>query len=118
MAATLPDVSEVPSLGTDKLRHVLKTLRTLPLRRSPLAVAAGTKVLQSSSLGNERWVILEQLTIAALDTGDLQRAESCIAQLSKQFGEDGKRVSRLRGMLLESEGRFSETRSLLYIRSD
>lgn len=56
----------------------------------------------ANKLGDELWVLYEQVCVAALDCGRLDLAEDCIAALHKQF-PSSKRVSRLRGMYYESK---------------
>ena len=51
------------------------------------------------------WNLYEQISIAALDTGDTNIANECIALLMKKF-PDSARVGRLLGMQLEQAGQY------------
>lgn len=50
------------------------------------------------------WNLHEQLCVAALELGDYEMAQKSIEALQKQF-PSSHRVSRLRGMLLEAQGK-------------
>jgi tetratricopeptide (TPR) repeat protein len=53
------------------------------------------------------WDVYEQVCVAALDCGDLETAESCHSKLKNQF-PGSVRVQKLRGMILEASGKYSE----------
>lgn len=57
------------------------------------------------------WNLREQVAVAALDEGDLTTAESHIKLLTKEFPESS-RVGRLKGMLLEAKGDYTNALSL------
>ena len=57
----LPELKAVDSLTTEEVLSALKTLRTVPLRRSALTCALAQRALRASGLGNEKWVIVEQV---------------------------------------------------------
>ncbi|XP_077990305.1 ER membrane protein complex subunit 2-like [Glandiceps talaboti] len=61
----------------------------------------------ASQLGNEAWVIYEQLFIASLDTGRMDLASACIRDLESQF-PNSLRVKKLKGMKLEALQKFEE----------
>eukprot|EP01064_Diplonema_japonicum_P023062 TRINITY_DN33517_c0_g1_i1.p1 TRINITY_DN33517_c0_g1~~TRINITY_DN33517_c0_g1_i1.p1 ORF type:complete len:297 (+),score=77.58 TRINITY_DN33517_c0_g1_i1:13-903(+) len=103
-----PELSEVDTLGYEELKVVLRNLRQRPVRRSELVVRCGERVMNTSGLGQEKWAILEQVAIASLDIMHFALAEECLAMLATNFGPDGKRVSRLRGMVLEAKGLYDE----------
>jgi len=65
-------------------------------------------------LANTVWVVYEQAILACLDTlpefdGHVQRY---LAALASKFGDDSARVSRLRGMYLEAQGKYTTAASL------
>jgi ER membrane protein complex subunit 2 len=105
------------SRSRDSILTLLKTIRLNKIRESRLVIEFGTLALKKfgNSLGDEKWTILEQVFLAALDTGDRDLADSCIQQLIAKF-KDSSRVSRLLGMQNESiqqYGAASETYSKL-----
>lgn len=59
----------------------------------------------ANKLGDELWVLYEQVCIAALDCCRTDLAEECISALHKQF-PSSKRVSRLKGMYHEAKREF------------
>ena len=50
------------------------------------------------------WAVHEQISIAALDVGDIAEASESINALKAKFPQS-KRVKRLQGMKLEAQGR-------------
>ncbi|KAJ9101500.1 hypothetical protein QFC19_005153 [Naganishia cerealis] len=55
----------------------LARYRTLGARQSPAVVRLGKQVLESGTrLGTQEWAVREQITIAALDVGDVPLAEA------------------------------------------
>lgn len=58
-------------------------------------------------LGDEVWVILEQVCVAAIDCAQPGIFQDCIRDLDAQF-PDSHRVARLKGMHLESIGKFRD----------
>jgi len=62
-------------------------------------------------LGDEIWVILEQVCVAAVDCAQSGIFQDCIRDLDTQFPES-HRVQRLKGMHLESIGKTREAQHL------
>ena len=60
-----------------------------------------------SSLGDEKWLILEQVFKSALHCSKQSLAVQCLEQLEKQF-KTSRRVMTLHGMYFESIGKFDE----------
>jgi len=85
--------------------EILAEIRTAGHRDSQLVVDFGKKLVFEffSSLGEDRWVILEQVCIAALDCSEFKLSAECISKLSHQFPES-IRVKRLIGMQHEAKG--------------
>ena len=54
-----------------------------------------------SKLGDEGWLVLKQVFIAALDYHDMEIANSCLAKLNQEF-PDSLRVKRLKAMKYEA----------------
>jgi len=86
---------------------LLKAIRLNRLRESRLVIEYGRLALHrfESSLGDEKWSILEQVFIAALDTGDQSLANECLSKLMIQF-RDSSRVKRLVGLQSEAKKEF------------
>lgn len=64
-----------------------------------------------NKLGYEKYSILEQVFIAALDTGDDDLACECLDRLLTKF-RNSCRVNRLFGMYLESKGNFEDAQNV------
>jgi len=90
-------------------KDLLKQLRQSKQRKSDLVLKYGESLLENhaGSLGSEVWDVYEQVTLGALDCGKTNLALSYINKLNKQFPQS-LRVQRLKGMLLEAEGRWKE----------
>lgn len=59
-------------------------------------------------LGGEKWPVLEQVCIAAIDLQDLQLIKGCLEELDKRF-PGSQRVKRLKTMAkLEMRGRYAD----------
>ncbi len=70
-----------------------------------------TKVLSKcnlSSLGDEKWLILEQVFKSALHCSKHALARECLDQLEKQFKTTSRRVTTLNAMQYESIGEFEK----------
>ncbi|VDO11065.1 unnamed protein product [Rodentolepis nana] len=91
----------------------LRAVRENNLRESTKVVERWLTKLQPKlhRLGQEKWIVLEQVLIAALDVHDFETAQTCLSHLRKRFPES-VRVKRLHGMLLEASNQFEEARSL------
>jgi len=59
-----------------------------------------------SSLGDEKWLILEQVFKSALHCSKHGLARECLDQLEKQFKSTSRRVTTLNAMYYESIGEF------------
>lgn len=110
LAKMLLDLGKSPSTSrkikiTKEMLSLLKRTKT---RRPDLVLAHGGALINTnlSQLGNDAWDMLEDVTLAALDMGDVKRAQECIEALEKKFGNESARVARLNGMLNEYQGKF------------
>mmetsp|Transcript_1527 Transcript_1527/g.1608 ORF Transcript_1527/g.1608 Transcript_1527/m.1608 type:complete len:336 (+) Transcript_1527:14-1021(+) len=88
------------------LSKLLKELRKSKIRRPDIVLAWGPKVLSQENY-IEVWNLREQIAIAAIELNDLTTAETVIEVLQRQFPKS-IRVSRLQGMLLEAQEKYSE----------
>ena len=86
---------------------LLKAMRQNKIREPRLVVEMGSLALSkfAGGLGDERWVICEQVFVAALDTGNDALANSCLATLMDKFPESS-RVKRLVGIQCEAKAQY------------
>mmetsp|Transcript_106073 Transcript_106073/g.208061 ORF Transcript_106073/g.208061 Transcript_106073/m.208061 type:complete len:300 (+) Transcript_106073:34-933(+) len=99
------DASE-GKFNVSSLKELLKELRKSKLRRPDIVFDNWMRVLNSES-GNEVWNLYEQISVAALDVGDVNIANECISLLLKKF-PDSSRVGRLIGMQKEQQGKYED----------
>uniref|UniRef100_A0A9J2P882 ER membrane protein complex subunit 2 n=1 Tax=Ascaris lumbricoides TaxID=6252 RepID=A0A9J2P882_ASCLU len=95
-------------------RSVLRQWREEHVRRSEEAVELWEYVLSRypRSLGDELWLIYEQICIAALDCARIDVAVECIKALQEKFPRSN-RVLKLQAMRLEALQRY-ESALLMY----
>ncbi|GMI01845.1 hypothetical protein TrLO_g3153 [Triparma laevis f. longispina] len=87
-------------------KEKLNFLRDQKLRKPEEVMKLALPYLQTGSLHSEEdLAILEQLIIAAIDTGNLEVAESGVTKLESRF-TDSSRVLRLRGLVYESASNY------------
>merc|ERR1712137_144871 len=92
-------------------RELLSHFRATGLRRSDLVHQYGSELLQKPrGLGDELWLITEQVIMARLDLGKVEEAKFLYFQLKHQFGNASVRVQILRGMIYEAEGDWNGAR--------
>ena len=96
------------SSSTSSKLELLDHIRLHQIRVPEVIVTQGTAVLNSgSSIGDRRFDIMEQVVIAALDTGKDQLADTYILKLRTKFPESA-RVKRLTGMSLEAKEKYNQ----------
>ncbi|XP_043230204.1 ER membrane protein complex subunit 2-like [Amphibalanus amphitrite] len=78
-------------------------------RNSDLIVQLWEEVLcaKVDKLGDEKWMVLEQVAVAALDLHKMTVAEDCLVMLSKQF-PGSQRVRKLKALRLEALERYED----------
>ncbi|KAK5620784.1 ER membrane complex subunit 2 [Crenichthys baileyi] len=91
------------------MRDKLRKWREENCRNSEQIVDVGEELISehASKLGDDIWIIYEQVMIAALDCSRDDLALTCLQELRKQF-PDSHRVKRLTGMRLEALERYDE----------
>jgi len=91
----------------DEGRQTLRKWRENNVRRSEEAVEIWEHVLSRhpNSLGDELWIVYEQIVVASLDCARLDIAQECLQALSTQF-TNSDRVLKLRAMHLECVGKL------------
>ena len=97
------------SLSSAEKASILKDLRKTKLRRPDVVLRFGDESLGRRPNLIEELNLLEQISLAAMDLGEAGTLEKHMEKLSKRFPvQSSCRMDRLRGMKLESEGRFQE----------
>ncbi|MGH0129760.1 UNVERIFIED_CONTAM: hypothetical protein FKN15_059444 [Acipenser sinensis] len=91
-----------------EMRDKLRKWREENYRNSEQIVEVGEELIQehASKLGDDIWIIYEQVMIAALECSRDDLATTCLHELKKQF-QGSHRVKRLAGMRLEALERYS-----------
>ncbi|XP_048385399.1 ER membrane protein complex subunit 2 isoform X1 [Stegostoma tigrinum] len=91
------------------MRDKLRKWRDENYRNSEQIVEVGEELISdyASKLGDDIWIIYEQVMIAALDCSRDDLATLCLQELRKQF-PGSHRVKRLTGMRLESLERYED----------
>ncbi|VDM99571.1 unnamed protein product [Thelazia callipaeda] len=97
----------------DEARSVLRKWREEHVRRSLETVELWEHVLsrQSRSLGDELWLVYEQVCIAALDSSRTDVVMECIRALQEKFPRSN-RVLKLQAMRLEALQRYDSAAHL------
>uniref|UniRef100_A0AAQ4RB64 ER membrane protein complex subunit 2 n=1 Tax=Gasterosteus aculeatus aculeatus TaxID=481459 RepID=A0AAQ4RB64_GASAC len=105
----MASVSDMYDVGWEEMRDKLRKWREDNCRNSEQIVDVGDELISehSSKLGDDVWIIYEQVMIAALDCSRDDLALTCLQELRKQF-PDSHRVKRLSGMRLEALERYDE----------
>uniref|UniRef100_A0A8C1GNI0 ER membrane protein complex subunit 2 n=1 Tax=Cyprinus carpio TaxID=7962 RepID=A0A8C1GNI0_CYPCA len=95
------------------MRDKLRKWREENFRNSEQIVDVGEELINehASKLGDDIWIIYEQVMIAALDCSRDDLAWSCLQELKRQF-PDSHRVKRLAGMRLEALERYEDANKL------
>lgn len=103
----------------DLTRHqkidLLEKMRVHGSRNPHITYFLATDVLSGGG-GNlsagERYELYEQVLIASLHSGRIDKAYMYLNLLEKRFGRTSMRVRRLRGLCYEAEGKMEEARKL------
>uniref|UniRef100_A0A665VK58 ER membrane protein complex subunit 2 n=1 Tax=Echeneis naucrates TaxID=173247 RepID=A0A665VK58_ECHNA len=105
----MASISEMYDVGWEEMRDKLRKWREDNCRNSEQIVDVGEELISehASKLGDDIWIIYEQVMIAALDCSRDDLALTCLQELRKQF-PDSHRVKRLSGMRLEALERYDE----------
>ncbi|XP_064652261.1 ER membrane protein complex subunit 2-like [Lineus longissimus] len=96
-------------LNWEDARAQLKKMRDENIRDSAEVVDLWDRVLFDFSykLGDEIWIVYEQVCIAAMDTANFEVADYCLEALQNQF-PNSLRIRKLIGMKLEALDRYDE----------
>eukprot|EP00484_Ammonia_sp_Unknown_P011570 CAMPEP_0197056180 /NCGR_PEP_ID=MMETSP1384-20130603/80247_1 /TAXON_ID=29189 /ORGANISM="Ammonia sp." /LENGTH=295 /DNA_ID=CAMNT_0042490061 /DNA_START=31 /DNA_END=918 /DNA_ORIENTATION=+ len=87
----------------------LQFLETESIHKPRDVITIGTKLLKNNWVSsNNKWRLLERITICALEMDDKQLAADCIKELMTKFTKSSNRVRILRGMFYESKGEIKK----------
>nr|SVE75359.1 EOG090X0CGE [Daphnia dolichocephala] len=98
----------------EDVRDLLRNWREENCRQSEEVVDLWTEVLATNfgKLGDEGWLVLEQVFIAALDCHNMEVANFCLSKLNQEF-PDSMRVKRLKAMKYEALERYEDALDIL-----
>ncbi|XP_005095021.1 ER membrane protein complex subunit 2 [Aplysia californica] len=96
-------------MSFDEARNILKKFRDEQTRDSDLVVSLWEEVIMDKChrLGDEVWLVYEQVCTAALDCQKFDIAEDCISLLDQKFHRS-LRVRRLQGMMYEAQSEYEK----------
>ncbi|XP_010903968.1 ER membrane protein complex subunit 2 [Esox lucius] len=105
----MASVSEMYDVTWEEMRDKLRKWREDNHRNSEQIVDVAEELINehASKLGDDIWIIYEQVMIAALDCSRDDLAWTCLQELKKQF-PGSQRVKRLGGMRLEALEKYEE----------
>ncbi|XP_065324760.1 ER membrane protein complex subunit 2-like [Gordionus sp. m RMFG-2023] len=106
-------MSEGDNLKIEDAVKLLKYWREENLRRSEETISLYENKIKNiiHKLGNETWLIYEQVLISALDCGRFDIAKESFQILEKKFPKS-HRVAKLYGYILESHQKYPEAEQL------
>lgn len=109
----MSDITDWTDVSFEEARQTLKKWRDEHARRSEETIEIWEHVLSryASSLHDELWSILEQVTIASIDCNRTDLAHECLIKLNKQF-PNSSRVTKLQAMKLEADEQYDDANSL------
>uniref|UniRef100_A0A8C3BR59 ER membrane protein complex subunit 2 n=1 Tax=Cairina moschata TaxID=8855 RepID=A0A8C3BR59_CAIMO len=108
-AAKMAKVSEMYDVTWEDMRDKMRKWREENYRNSEQIVDVGEELINeyASKLGDDIWIIYEQVMIAALDCSRDDLAMFCLQELRRQF-PGSHRVKRLTGMRFEAMERYDD----------
>lgn len=102
-------------MSVDEFREQLREWREDGGRHSDEVVQFWDEGLEGSvdDLGEEKWMVLEQVAVAALDCNRVEIVGDCLNRLIGQFGHGSLRIRRLLAMKMEMAEKWDEAVELL-----
>ena len=85
----------------------LQALKRTNERDPDSILSLGMSALSFRGLGDEKWNVVEQVLLAALDVPDLKLANAKLEELKKRFPQSA-RVMKLQGLVQEAEGKYKD----------
>ncbi|XP_013917293.1 PREDICTED: ER membrane protein complex subunit 2 [Thamnophis sirtalis] len=106
-------VSEMYDVTWEEMRDKMRKWREENYRNSEQIVEVGEELINeyAAKLGDDIWIIYEQVMIAALDCNRDDLATYCLQELRRQF-PGSHRVKRLTGMKFEAMERAARKRKI------
>jgi len=102
--------------SVEEAREALRILREDNVRRSDdvIDIWEAGYLDPGNDLGDERWMILEQVVVAGFDTYNIDVVDACLKELSTMFDIDSsQRMRRLRAMKFEMLERYDDALDIL-----
>jgi len=102
--------------SVEEAREALRILREDNVRRSDevIDIFEAGYLDPGNDLGDERWMILEQVVVAGFDTYNIDVVDACLKELSTMFDIDSsQRMRRLRAMKFEMLERYDDALDIL-----
>ncbi|XP_059829326.1 ER membrane protein complex subunit 2 isoform X2 [Hypanus sabinus] len=109
----MASVADMFDVTWEEMRDKLRKWRDENYRNSEQIADVGEELINdyASKLGDDIWIIYEQVMIAALDCSRDNLATQCLHELRKQF-PGSHRVKRLTGMRYESLERYDDANKM------
>ena len=102
-------------MNIEEYREQLREWREDNSRHSDTIVSYWDHGLQTNTdqLGDEQWMVLEQVAVAGLDMNREDIVNSCLIKLIEKFGASSLRIRRLQAMRLEMKERWDDALEVL-----
>lgn len=102
-------------MNIEEYRDQLREWREDNSRHSDTIVSYWDHGLQTNidQLGDEQWMVLEQVAVAGLDMNREDIVNACLIQLIEKFGASSLRIRRLQAMRLEMKERWDDALEVL-----
>lgn len=106
-------VARASSGSTIAAIELLQSMRIHKIHQPEIILIHGGRLLSSSQrkLGNDVWTVMEQVFLAAAETGAVAWRDYCLDSLGKKF-PNSTRVERLRGIKAESTEDWNEAKRI------
>ncbi|CAK9030358.1 unnamed protein product [Durusdinium trenchii] len=91
--------------------ELLQFMRTHKIHQPELVLQHGSKLLRNQWLGNELFVVMEQVFLAAAELGCDDWRDYCLKELTRNF-PSSLRVERLKGIEKECQGEWKEAEKI------
>lgn len=102
-------------MNIEEYRDQLREWREDNSRHSDTIVSYWDHGLQTNidQMGDEQWMVLEQVAVAGLDMNREDIVNACLIQLIEKFGASSLRIRRLQAMRLEMKERWDDALEVL-----
>ncbi|KAG5508150.1 hypothetical protein JKF63_05404 [Porcisia hertigi] len=106
---------DLKQLSREQKIKLLQTYRASGARNANKMLFLATDLLAGGSSGlssSELYDVYEQVLIASLECGRIEKATMYLNLLESRFGKKSVRVSHLRGLCLEAQGKIQDAKKL------